>query len=272
MREEQNALKVKLGRWYDKLKKYECFLAGGAITSLFTNSEVNDYDIYFRNKELLAKFLEYEIRDRNWVKVVTDKAFSIESDGNKFQFIFFDYFDSAEDIFETFDFTVCMGAYDFKEEKFILGDNFLIDNAKRRIKFNPKTKFPIVSLMRLDKYKKKGYKTSKAEKLRIIFTIMQLKIETKEQLSSQIGGMYGERYDNILKDFDDGNISLSNVVEKISEFEETEDSFKPKYTPDFDSEDWDELWHKILGTKIKCFKYGWQNFQKELVWRFGDSL
>lgn len=267
MKEEQNALKVKLGVWYDRFKKYGCFLAGGAITSLFTNSEVNDYDIYFRNKELLSKFLEYEIRDRNWVKVVTDKAFSIESDGNKFQFIFFDYFDSAEDIFETFDFTVCMGAYDFKEEKFILGDNFLIDNAKRRIKFNPKTKFPIVSLMRLDKYKKKGYKTSKAEKLRIIFTIMQLKIETKEQLSSQIGGMYGERYDNILKDFDEGNISLPDVVEKISEFEETEDSFKLKHKPNFFSEDWDELWHKILGTKIKCFKYGGKIFKKN---SYGD--
>lgn len=265
---EKNKLKAELGAWYQKFVKYKCFLAGGAITSLFTNTEVNDYDIYFRDKKILARFIENEIHNRNWVKVVTDKAFSIESDGKKFQFIFFDYFKSAEDIFETFDFTVCMGAYDFEKEEFALHEEFLLDNAKRRLIFNPKTRFPIVSLMRIDKYKKKGYKISKAEKLRIVFTIMQTKIETKEQLVSQIGGMYGERYDNIFKDLPDGEISLENVVEKISEYEETEDSFKPINTFDFDCEDWDECWHKILGEKISCFDFFGDIYKKNQYGNF----
>lgn len=33
---------------YNKLKKYKCVIAGGAITSIFTKSKINDVDVYFR--------------------------------------------------------------------------------------------------------------------------------------------------------------------------------------------------------------------------------
>lgn len=260
---ERNKLKSKLGKWYDKFKKYECFLAGGAITSIYTNTDINDYDIYFRNKECLAEFLKKEISFKNWVKVVTDKAFSIQENNLNIQFIHFGYFNSAEEIFDTFDFTVCMGAFDFKDEKFYFNEKFMEDNAKRRLSFNEKTRFPIVSLMRVEKYRKKGYKISKSEMLRIIFTIMQLKIENKKELKAQIGGMYGERYEEVLKDIPDGEIDLAQVVSKISEFEESENSFKPIMDIDpFSCDGWEEIQNRILGIKTKCFEYDGRIYKK----------
>lgn len=40
---------------YDTLKETKCVLAGGAITSLFTNREINDFDLYFTSKESLTQ-------------------------------------------------------------------------------------------------------------------------------------------------------------------------------------------------------------------------
>jgi len=47
----------------------ECFerdacIMGGAIVSLYTNTDVNDYDIYFKTKESAIKFVRYAIHQR----------------------------------------------------------------------------------------------------------------------------------------------------------------------------------------------------------------
>ena len=43
---EKRKIKEMLGsEVYDVLKETKCVLAGGAITSLFTNKEINDFDI-----------------------------------------------------------------------------------------------------------------------------------------------------------------------------------------------------------------------------------
>lgn len=40
---------------YEILKEQQCFVAGGAITSLFTNRKINDIDVYFRSQEHLRR-------------------------------------------------------------------------------------------------------------------------------------------------------------------------------------------------------------------------
>lgn len=107
------------------------------------------------------------------------------------QLICFDTFDTPKKIFDTFDFTVCMGCYDFKKEKFVLHSDFLKHNSQRILMFNDKTRFPIVSALRVDKYKQKDYTISKTEYLRIILTCMDLHIDNYEDLKEQLGGMYG---------------------------------------------------------------------------------
>ena len=39
------------GEILQDLKKYKCWIAGGAILSIFTGEEVNDVDVFFRSKE-----------------------------------------------------------------------------------------------------------------------------------------------------------------------------------------------------------------------------
>jgi hypothetical protein len=200
------------------LKKYECYIAGGTITSLMCNREINDIDIYFRDEKSLIGFVE-EIWGDGWVVSQTDKALLIKY--HKIldtQLIYFKYFSNPDEIFETFDFTVCMGCYDFKTEEFVLHEDFFKHNSQRLLKFNPKTAYPIISLMRTWKYKEKQYYVSKAEMMKIILTCMQLKITSLSELKEQLGGMYGDNFDKLLKDEsgDEKEFNMSEVVEYIS--------------------------------------------------------
>ena len=126
------------------LKRYHVIVAGGCITSLFTNKEINDVDMYFKSKKDLSDFL-YEEMQANWVIAHTDKAILFKYDNKKIQAIYFKFYETAEQIFDTFDFTVCMGAYDFDKEEFVLHNDFLRHNASKILKFNSNTAFPIVS-------------------------------------------------------------------------------------------------------------------------------
>ena len=53
---QKRKLKRELGYFYDIFLNYECYLAGGAITSIFTNKEINDYDIFFKHKKRYRPF------------------------------------------------------------------------------------------------------------------------------------------------------------------------------------------------------------------------
>ncbi|OSA95660.1 UNVERIFIED_ORG: hypothetical protein B2H93_04365 [Clostridium botulinum] len=209
------------------LENEECIIAGGCITSLFTRREINDIDIYFRSKESLIRALE-QIVDCSTIIAHTDKAtlFVKDREGNEYQFIHFNFFESPKDIFNTFDFTVCMGAYDFKTEEFVLHDNFLKDNSQRMLKVNQNTKYPIVTALRIQKYLDKGYSISKPEFIKIMLIINKLKINTYKELKEQMGGMYGINYDKLFKDIqDDDNFDTNIVIEKLSDLILDDDYF-----------------------------------------------
>lgn len=58
---KKNKLYDYLGKsMVNRLKETKSFIAGGAITSLFCNREINDIDIYFRNSDSFVDFI-YDI-------------------------------------------------------------------------------------------------------------------------------------------------------------------------------------------------------------------
>jgi len=235
-----------------KLKKYNCYLAGGAITSLFCNREVNDYDIYFRNSDDLIAFL-YESWGENWIVMSTDKAITVNLLGKNVQLIHFKYFDNAYEIFNTFDFTVCMGAFDFVTESFVLHPDFLHHNSQRILKFNPNTAFPIVSLLRVAKYQEKGYEISKSEFIKIILTCMNLKIESYDDLKHHLGGMYGINYDRLFDEIKDEQFSLSKAIDYISKLSYDDSHFEKYNVTEISSVE--DLLKKIQGKiKYRYFK------------------
>ena len=198
----------------DILKTYNCIIAGGCINSLFTSSQINDIDIYFRSaKDFYYFFNKIISRDTLCAfKYVTKKAITFCVRGNMytFQAICIDYYENVYDIFKSFDFTVCMGAFDFSIEDFILHEDFLRHNAQRKLHVNVDTKFPITSVLRLEKYKDRGYSYSKSEMLKLLMAVSNLNIITWEDVAEQIGGEYGTDIDSSALNSTECN--LSNIV------------------------------------------------------------
>lgn len=216
----------------EKLCECEAIIAGGAITSVFTGKEVNDVDVYFKSPQNLVKFLCL-VYDGNWdMRVVfqTDKSITLRDSSNEttIQLITFDYYKDAEEIFKAFDFTINMGALELyndfdcvMSEHLALHEEFMKHNSQRYLKVNPKTKYPMISALRVNKYLERGYSISKSQFLRLLLAINRLEINSWEEMLTQLGGLYGESVEDIFdtnKEFD-----LESAIEQL-------DYFRPKKT------------------------------------------
>jgi hypothetical protein len=189
------------------LKQAGCFIAGGTITSLFSDKEINDIDVYFKDYKSLCFVLKNLFNvaetDEDFIDVEsfaliythhTSKSILFTKDGLNVQLIYFKFFNTPQEIFDTFDFTACMGAYDCANEQFVLHDSFLKDVAQRKLVANPRTAFPIISLLRVDKYRQKGYKISRKDFVNLCLSVNRLDLKSWNDLADAIGGMYGYTY------------------------------------------------------------------------------
>ena len=199
---EKAKIKQLLGKdIYNMFKEAKCILAGGAITSLFTNKEINDFDIYFTSKEGLSSVFGqiFCVVEEDFIalydlitKFATKRSMlCVTRAQQKVQLIHYKIHENVQSIFDSFDFEHVMGAFDFATEEFVLHENFLKANSQRLMQFNPGTDFPITSMMRVQKYKERGYTISKAQMLRIAFTIADRKYDSWEKVKSEVSGLYG---------------------------------------------------------------------------------
>lgn len=251
---EENKLINYLGEsLVELLQKYKMIVAGGAITSIFTNRDINDVDIYARNEEDLIGFLEEFWDKKDVVVSSTKKATQFKYNELVVQVIHFSYFDEPTQIFDSFDFTVCMAAYDFKDGKFYLHDDFMKHNSQKIIRFNSKTAYPIVSALRVKKYEEKGYKISKAEFVRIVMTCITLNITTYEELMEHLGGMYGIDLSKVFKELEGEDFDLHKAIEILADITYTDDYFKEKEIPKIFN--LDEILYKISPTAIKYLEF-----------------
>jgi len=193
----------------DFFKINKCIVAGGTITSIFSNKKINDYDIYFSNPENLHFLFsnaknKFQIEEHihtalNFntqnipIKVlfISDCAISVNIDGLKFQFIHLPEFikTNPKEIIDKFDFTVCMGAYSFSQQTFILNENFSKHLAQRILVFNTNSDYPFSSLYRTVKYLRKGFAISGVEMLKIGLKCHSIKIDNLKDLKKQIMGV-----------------------------------------------------------------------------------
>lgn len=170
------------------------FVAGGAVRSLFTNEPVNDFDVYFKTRKDFENAVAGAY-DNGWWNVSTTKRAVTFSDhgGTPIQFMYFDFFESPSKIFDAFDFTIVMGAYDFVSGEFILHADFMRHNSQRFLKFHPGTRYPIASSVRVLKYLERGYTIGMGEMIKIALACRKPYIESWDDLKDQIGGSYGEK-------------------------------------------------------------------------------
>lgn len=170
-----------------------CMIAGGALTSIFTNQPINDVDLYFKSKSAFIAAVREAYDDHLWCVAATDRAVTFKKGNATIQMMHFDFFLDAHQIFDAFDFTVCMAAYDLDHSEFVFHEDFLKHASQRYLKFHSGTRFPFGSLLRTVKYQQRGYTLGKGDLLRIALCCHEVKLESWEELAAAIGGQYGER-------------------------------------------------------------------------------
>lgn len=190
------------------LEDNDCIIAGGALTSVFTNKPVNDIDVYFRSKEGFSNVMREVIGPHHWeddsinfssaiVTHYTSKSILLRSNDQDVQFIAYKFFETPEEIFNDFDFTINMAALELKTKNLTVYSEFLKHNAQRYLGFNEGTRYPLVSALRVHKYKERGYDISKAQFLKLCLAINAKNIDSWEVLMDELGSFYGLKPDEI---------------------------------------------------------------------------
>ena len=220
---EKKRLKVNAGAWEG------AWLAGGAIVSTFTKQPVKDYDIYFKSKQAFADAVYAAFDDYAYCLNVSKRAVTFSHAGNILQFICCDFFETPQDIFDSFDFTVCMAALDLSEEgDFTFHEDFWKHNAQKYLSFNPKTKYPIASLLRVLKYQARGYTIGPGELLKIFLAGNCIDIGSWEKLNDAVGGIYG---DTLALKSEGKDFSIPNAIELLDSEKLFERALSSGWTP-----------------------------------------
>ena len=187
-------------------------VAGGALTSVFTGQPINDVDLYFKSRDAFDEAVHEAYDNGMWCVECSDRAVTFVSGSSIVQMMHFDWFADAAAVFDCFDFTACMGAYDCDAKEFVFHDEFLKHASQRFLRFHSGTRFPFASLLRVLKYQQRGYTIGKGDLLRIALCCHKTPINSWQELASQIGGQYGEKV-NI---DGDGDFSVDAALKVLS--------------------------------------------------------
>lgn len=244
-----------------------CYIAGGAILSLVTKTEINDYDIYPKSLEDFGDILEFLTSECNcYIMNVSDRAVTLKSndlvktDGTRtiVQVMFFDWFDTSQKIFDKFDFTVCMAAFDCDTKTYEFHPDFYPDVASKTLRFNDNTSFPVASLIRTQKYNKKGYHLGKAEMLKMSLCVAKHGLPSSwKELEKQIGGTYGRQikldtkgliytYENAINLLSDINLNIY-YVEDLSDSDPSFNEYVQDIINYFTNENKEYIIHDGIG-------------------------
>lgn len=168
-------------------------IAGGALTSAFTGQPINDVDLYFKSKEDFIEAVAEAYESSLWCVAATDRAITFVSGDDVIQLMHFDFFEDAEAVFDAFDYTIVMAAYDIDKAEFVFHEDFFKHAAQRFLRFHSGTRYPYGSLMRVLKYQDRGYKIGRSDMLRIGLALQKVELNSWEDLAKAIGGQYGEQ-------------------------------------------------------------------------------
>lgn len=207
---------------FDLFVECKAMLVGGALTSLLTRQPVNDFDIYFKSEEDFLKAVG-DLKKNDILSPYelcflgsTDKSATFRMAGSdiKVQYIHQAFYPDVTSVFDDFDFTINMVGYDFESDKVIYNKNALHHIAQRMLVVNPKTKFPLISVLRVGKYVDRGYYISKKEMVKLLIAVTGLEIKSYDDVKKHVGGMYGVNIDKLLDTKQP--FSLNGVIEQFN--------------------------------------------------------
>lgn len=228
---------------WDFLKAHKCMLAGGALTSILTKKEINDFDIYFKDRDsfILSLMDVRNIKDSLPLEDFPDSVdiysqhldaydfhyvchteksvtFKPKYSEELYQFIHQNFYKDVSEVFNDFDFTINMIGYDFELDEITVHPEAMLHLSQRILVTNSGTKYPLISILRTNKYQERGYTISKKEMIKLLLAVNKLEINSYEDVGKHIGGLYGQL--NVAEVFDTTKeFSLDEVILQLSELE-----------------------------------------------------
>jgi hypothetical protein len=188
------------------MDNHGAFIAGGAVTSVFSSERINDLDLFFPTAEAADAAIEtISQKDRT---ASTDAAISFVSDKHRVQLTRVKTGDPSS-VIGSFDFTICQAA--FNGSDFLFSPDFFQHLAQRRLVYNINAEYPLCSLFRTRKFIQRGYRFSGIEAIKLGLCLNNLKIRTYADLRKQLLGI-----DTLL--LADLTASLKGEEEKTYEF------------------------------------------------------
>lgn len=139
------------------------WIAGGALRrTLLGNEPDSDFDFFFRDAEQLAGFVA-QLEAKGFQKVRETEHHVhyrgvVDGTERDIQCIRFAFYQSAADVIESFDYTICMLAFD--GETLTVGDFTLWDLGRRRLAVH-KITYPVATMRRILKYTLQGFTACK---------------------------------------------------------------------------------------------------------------
>lgn len=228
---------------WDFLKAHKAMLVGGSLTSILTKKEINDFDIYFKDRDsfILSLMDVRGIKESLPLEEFPDNVdiYSQHLDSYEFhyvchteksvtfkprysdelyQFIHQNFYKGVNEVFNDFDFTINMVGYDFELDEVVVHPEAMLHLSQRILVTNSGTKYPLISVLRTNKYQERGYTVSKKELVKLLLAVNKLEINSYEDVGKHIGGLYGTL--NIAEVFDTTKeFSLDEVITQLSELE-----------------------------------------------------
>jgi hypothetical protein len=131
-------------------------LAGGAIRAYLNKEEISDYDLFFFNQHEAIAVKQCLLNNK--FKIVFEcpegKLTTFKKKRLKIQLITERYYESVEDLLNSFDFTITQFA--LYNDKLYTNKRALRDTREKKIRFN-KITYPSATLGRFYKFQNKGY-------------------------------------------------------------------------------------------------------------------
>ena len=231
-----------------KLVENNTIITGGAIASMLLGEKVNDYDLYFTDKDTTKAVAEYyvskidgnkdiEVKEdadgRITIYIPSEGQAKAEAKGkyspvymtsnaitltNKIQLVLRFYGD-ADAIHENYDFVHCTNYWTSKSGELVLRVKAMESLMSRDLKYQG-SKYSVCSVMRIRKFVKRGWTINAGQVLKILFQVSQLDLTNIEVLKDQLTGVDSAYFEGMiysLKSADPDKVDLTYAAELIEE-------------------------------------------------------
>lgn len=176
----------------------KCWVAGGAILSVFTDTKINDIDLYFVDESDFNTVRDY-MRTDGTIVSESDFSLKIERDGRVFDLIKI-FRKNPQQTIKGFDFIICCAAVDQDGILYYM-DGFFNDLNNKMLRFNSSIEVMTGQeqmLQRINKYGRKGFELSVEESKKCMKLLEKIKederSDKKKTLPQILNGTLNMRF------------------------------------------------------------------------------